>query len=66
MIRLEVEGYCQQCMDFSPEVTKAKRLLGPEGEDLGYLGHTVVRCEHRQRCANIKRYLERQAKGETV
>ena len=66
MIRLEVEGYCQECLDFSPDVTTAKRLFSIDGEEYGNIGDTIVRCEHRKRCANIKRYLERQMKGETT
>ena len=60
MIRLEVEEYCQACMDFSAFVTNPQRIRLPDGE-IG-LGDTTVQCEHRRRCASIKRYLERQIK----
>jgi hypothetical protein len=58
MIRIEVEGYCQDCLDFTPEVFKANRVVTPEGEIT--IGHTTIVCEYRNRCANIKRYLTRQ------
>ena len=62
MIRVEVEPYCQQCLDFSPDVTRAERLFYGEGELV--LNDTIIRCEHRKRCAGIKRYLDQQMKGE--
>lgn len=60
MIRLEVEDYCHQCLDFCPEVIKPERL-GYPGSSLGY-SDTVVRCEYHKRCSGIKRYLEQQVK----
>ena len=62
MIQIEVEGYCQSCQDFCPDVTKATKYYTADGEIT--LGDTTVRCEHRKRCAGIKRYLEQQMKGE--
>lgn len=64
MIRLDVENYCNSCMDFVPDVIKPNRLFNPDTFEW-YLGDTVVQCEHRKRCANIKRYLEQQAKNES-
>jgi hypothetical protein len=62
MIRLEVEDYCQSCLDFHPDV------IGPEKIWTGYdeyvLTDTVVKCEYRKRCNAIKKYLEQQAKTE--
>lgn len=60
MIRIEVEGYCHTCLDFSPNVTKPARVYLDSGET--YLGDTVIQCEYRKRCANIRRYLEQQTK----
>lgn len=64
MIKLEVEEYCHYCMDFEADVKNPERVRMSSGE-IG-LGDTVVRCEYRNRCANIKRYLERRAKEEAV
>lgn len=62
MIRIEVEEYCHNCLDFSPDITKPERVItalyGESWTD------TIVRCEYRKRCASIKRYLEQQAKNE--
>lgn len=64
-IRLEVENYCQDCMDFSPDVTKPDRVWRSP-EDAITLGDTIIRCEYRRRCGNIKRYLEQREKVEAV
>ena len=58
-IKLEVEDYCEWCMDFSAEVTSPVKTHIPGHEDL-ILTDTIVRCEYRNRCRAIKRYLERQ------
>ncbi len=57
MIRVDVEDYCQQCLDFTPDVAPAVRTY----ED-GTMSQTdtVIRCQYRRRCAGIKRYLEQQ------
>ena len=63
MIKIEVEGYCQNCLNFQPDVIRPERLrMGNDGTPTS--GDTIVRCEYRQRCAGIKRYLEHQMKKE--
>lgn len=62
MIRVEVEPYCQQCLDFEPDVTKPERCMF-EGEEFVFTD-TVIHCKHRKRCASIVRFLERQTKGD--
>lgn len=57
MIKLEVEPYCQKCLDFTPEVIKPSRM------DLDYTD-TVIHCKYRRRCEGIKRFLDAQLKGE--
>jgi hypothetical protein len=59
MIKLEVEGYCHDCLDFTPCATKPDRISIPGQEDL-VMGDTIVRCEYRRRCAGITRYLKHQ------
>lgn len=65
MITLDVKDYCASCMDFSPDV---ERPLIIHSSDLGevVLSNTVVRCEYRERCEAMKRYLEKRndPKGE--
>ena len=65
MIKLDVEGYCQQCLDFSPEVTRPERVTDVTGKFIGY-SDTVIQCKYRKRCSGIKRYLEHQIKGATT
>jgi hypothetical protein len=60
MIRLEVEDYCQSCLDFCPDVTKPERVYAGDKEMI--LSDTIVRCEYRKRCAGIRRFLEHQMK----
>lgn len=56
MIVLDIEDYCQQCLDFCPEVIKAQRIMFDHGE-MAY-SNTIIQCEHRKRCAGITRFLE--------
>lgn len=63
MIRVDVENYCQSCLDFQSDVVRPIRAYR-EGNGEAYWTDTIVQCEHRKRCANIKRYLEQQTKGE--
>ena len=60
MIRVDVEDYCHQCLDFHPDVIPPAKLLA--GEEEYIVGDTVIKCEYRKRCAGIKRYLEQQTK----
>lgn len=64
MIRIEVEDYCQSCLDFSPDLTKPERVRSTGGKELTYTD-TIIRCEHKKRCAGIKRYLEQRMKGDS-
>ena len=65
MIRLNVEEYCHQCMDFVPDVTDPARVLSEDGRTI-MQSDTIIQCEHRRRCEAIKRYLIQQAKDEVV
>lgn len=51
MIRVEVEEYCSECLDFQPDVEKPQKLYADITEIT--VTDTVIRCENR------KRYLER-------
>lgn len=62
MIRLEVEEYCQDCLDFLPDVKKPTRYEDFYGEDT-VIGDTYVRCSNRKRCDAIKRFLEKRLDG---
>ena len=62
MICLDVERYCQQCLDFTPSVVKPEKISSTTGELI--ITDTVVQCQYRKRCASIERYLKQQMKGE--
>ena len=59
MIRVDVEDYCQDCLDFHPDVVKAERVV--LGDAASYTD-TIIRCKYRKRCAGITRFLEHQIK----
>lgn len=57
MIVLEVQDYCHDCPSFEADVQRPEKLLTNTNEVI--VGNTVVRCEYRNRCERLKRYLER-------
>lgn len=63
MIVVNVEGYCQSCLDFTPDVIPPTKTWSDEKKEF-ILGDTVIKCKYHKRCSGIKRYLEQQAKGE--
>lgn len=63
-IKLEVEEYCHGCPDFEADVTGPERI-SHNGVDL-MMTDTIVRCEYRNRCRAIKRYLENRIKPKEV
>lgn len=58
MIRVDVEEYCQQCLDFSPEVIKPIRVSASDGKVT--FTDTVIQCKYRKRCCGMMRYLKTQ------
>lgn len=63
MIRLDVEHYCDNCLDFKPDVQFPEKYYFGDLEPI-YLDDTIIRCENRNRCKNLVRHLERRLKGE--
>lgn len=59
MIKFDIQEYCQECMDFHPDVERPVKMHN--GDDV-IQTDTIVRCENRGRCAAIKRYLDKQQK----
>ena len=57
MIRLVVAPYCHQCTEFEAETTKAQSIAFGvlTGEDV----HTVVQCEHRDKCQALYENIEK-------
>ena len=60
MIYLEIEPYCHECQDFSADVVKSEKKLSDDGEVSRT--NAAVRCEYRNRCRAIRRYLEQKVK----
>lgn len=66
MINLQIEEYCHQCLDFTPDVIKPQRVELNDGKSAITYTDTIVQCKYHKRCAGIKRYLEQYVKGEAV
>lgn len=65
-IKLEVQEYCSECWDFTPDVIKPERIVlhnEYDAEVYSTQTDTIVRCKYAKRCENIKKYLSRQTKG---
>lgn len=63
MIELEIKEYCNDCLEFEPEVERPTRVCYSNGE--AKLGPTIVRCANHRRCEAMRRYLVKQMeKGE--
>ena len=54
MIKLNIEGYCENCADFEP-VKDDYSMYGPD--DMPWKVDIVIGCEHRHRCRNIYNYM---------
>lgn len=61
MIRLELKDYCHDCCGFEADVQLPVALYYTytNGKcDHEYVhGDTIVRCKHRERCANVVKYV---------
>lgn len=62
MIVLEVEDYCDEgCLAFKPDVTEPTKTYSWNGE-VTSCTDTIIRCERRNICRQLKRYLEKRVK----
>lgn len=57
MIELIVADYCNNCVEFEPDVVKAYSF----GSD----AYTTISCLHKKRCCEMIRYLKNELKKET-
>ena len=64
MIRLVVADYCQECLDFTPNVISPHKERTNGGADY-HMTDTIIECKNRNRCSAIKRYLEQQMRSES-
>lgn len=64
MIQVQVEEYCNDCLDFTADVFAPAKVYTADGEC--NIGDTVIKCKYRKRCAAITRFLEQKVKGATT
>lgn len=62
MIVIDVQPYCEECINFDPDVEK--HVFYTETSETGkettiYKPKTTIRCKSRRICEHIKRYLEK-------
>lgn len=57
MICIDVKEYCSECLDFEPDIERPQKFYDAGSEIC--ISDTIIRCENRKRCEQIKRYLER-------
>lgn len=67
MIKLQVAGYCQNCPEFKPRVTKDERNLSEyDMRSREFVGprvcETIITCEYAARCQSISGYIEREVR----
>lgn len=55
-IKLKVQEYCADCLDFEPNVTNPQRAYD-DNREVFYQTDTIVECKYAKRCEAIKRYL---------
>ena len=58
MIRVEVQDYCQSCLEFEPDVERPTQFYA--ASEVVEQTDTVIRCKHRTRCENIKRHIDKE------
>lgn len=58
MIKMDVQEYCHGCDGFTADVKEPEKYYA--GSDIIEMTDTLVRCEHRELCENLVRYLRKQ------
>lgn len=60
MIKFNISIYCQDCLDFEPQVTQRPEQLKSNDGDSYFYGDTLVECKYRNRCKTIYNYLKKE------
>lgn len=64
MIKLDISDYCQNCPYFEPTVhSRPTTFYVNDEKNSVYLGDTIVRCESRSKCAEIRKFLETETRN---
>lgn len=63
-IKLQVEDYCQNCPEFEADVRKEKVFVNDRSDifNCEIITETTVTCEHRDKCAELRKHIERNMK----
>ena len=64
-ITLKVEDYCQNCPEFEADVDKTKEIAFTHisfNEEVMISTTTTITCVHRDRCAELRKHIERNIK----
>lgn len=64
MIKLNVCGYCQNCLEFKPIVAKRPNLLFENGVRCNIIGDTIVECENKYKCKTLYNNLKKEIDNE--
>ena len=56
MIKLGLEAYCKDCIEFTPILENRERIYFNDREAC----NNVVICQYKKRCAAIERYLRKE------
>lgn len=59
MIKLDVREYCQDCLEFEPQVVQKPGRLDCLSGDSIVLGDTIIACEHLWLCEVLYNHLKR-------
>ena len=59
MIKLDARWYCQDCLEFEPQVVQRPGRLYSLSDDSIVLGDTIVECEHLRHCEALYNHLKR-------
>ena len=63
MIYVDVEKYCHDCPEFEPRIDKDDlTIMGFELPNMVCKVDTKISCEHRHRCEEIKKFIEKESK----
>lgn len=64
-IKLDVKDYCHECMSFEADIEDTREIRYFSSEyafDKSAkpirMGEVTIRCAHREKCANIQKYLK--------
>lgn len=58
MIKVDIQPYCEKCLEFDPDIERPSRYFADNDEI--FQSDTIIRCTHRKRCELIKRFLDKQ------